>query len=271
MPVDKLELVTMPFFFRIIPLLAFCLIVAGRTCCGQIKGESEYAEFVKWQKAPENSTLAWESAIEKYAAKLKSEGRTEKDIEGTITIISARDEATLYDPIFAKPPKFRTGPNQLLIEAVKNLVPGNALDVGMGQGRNSIYLAQRGWKVTGFDVAKVGLAHAERLASAAGVQIKAVHASDTEFDFGVDRWDLIAIIYPIEKRSVYRVRKALKKGGLVVLECGHKDAGSAPFEYDTNELLRIFEGFRILKYEDVIAEHEWARKELRLVRLIAQK
>jgi hypothetical protein len=43
------------------------------------------------------------------------------------------------------------------------------------------------------------------------------------------------------------------------------------FDFVSNELLKIFEGFRILKYEDITAGHEWARKELRLVRLIAQK
>jgi SAM-dependent methyltransferase len=261
----------MSSFSQTIRLSAFCLIIVSGFCLGQVNRDSAYAEFLNWRKAPENSSLKWESAVEKYSAKLKSQGLGEKDVERTIAIISARDEATLYDPIFAKTPKFKTGPNQLLIEAVKNRVPGNALDVGMGQGRNAIYLAQHGWKVTGFDVAEVGLAQAKRLAAAAGVQINAVQASDMEFDFGVDRWDLIAIIYPIEKRSVYRVRQALKKGGLVVLECGHKEAGNAPFEYDTNELLKIFEGFRILKYEDVTAEHEWARKQLRLVRLIAQK
>ena len=44
------------------------------------------------------------------------------------------------------------------------------------------------------------------------------------------------------------------------MECAHKEAGNAPYAYDTNELLKIFEGFRILKYEDVVGMHEWARK-----------
>ena len=56
-----------------------------------------------------------------------------------------------------------------------------------------------------------------------------------------------------------------------MVECSHTENANAPFEYDTNELLNIFEGFRIIKYEDTIAEHEWVRKQLRLVRLIAEK
>lgn len=250
-------------------LVTLTLVLAGIRFC-QINGDT-YANFQTWRHAPVNSTLKWEAAIQKYAAQLKTGGCSESDVSKIISIINSRDEATLYDPIFAGSPKFQTSPTPLLVEAVKNRIPGKALDVGMGQGRNSIYLAQQGWRVTGFDVSKVGLSEAKRLARAAGVQINTILASDEEFDFGADRWDLIAILYPIEKRSVYRVRKALKPGGLVVVECAHKEAGNAPYAYETNELLKIFEGFRILKYEDAMGVHEWARKELRLVRLIAQK
>ena len=65
--------------------------------------------------------------MQKYAAKLKSGGLNEKDVELAITIISARDEASLYDPIFAKPAKFRTSPNPLLMEALKNRAPAMLL------------------------------------------------------------------------------------------------------------------------------------------------
>jgi len=47
---------------------------------------------------------------------------------------------------------FTTEPNAFLVEMVRDLKPGSALDVAMGQGRNSIYLAGKGWDVTGFDV-----------------------------------------------------------------------------------------------------------------------
>jgi SAM-dependent methyltransferase len=247
------------------------VLVFAVICLSQVDGATAYANFLTWRNAPENSGLQWEAATAKYAAKLAAEGLSPSDVSKTISIISARDEATLYDRIFSGPARFQTSPSAILEEAVRNRHPGRALDVGMGQGRNSIYLAQKGWDVTGFDISKVGLAEAKKLASAAGVKIHTVLASDEEFDFGVDKWDMIAILYPIEKRSVYRVRGALKSGGIVVLECTHKEANNAPFAYETNQLLEIFEGFRILKYEDAMGVHEWTRKEARLVRLIAQK
>jgi len=42
-------------------------------------------------------------------------------------------------------------PTAVLVSAVKERRPGKALDIGMGQGRNAVFLAQKGWDVTGFD------------------------------------------------------------------------------------------------------------------------
>ena len=238
----------------------------------QIDGETAYAAFLAWRNAPENRSLKWEEATEKYSTKLIATGMKPAQAAKTISIISSRDEGAYYDPVYASPnPKFRTSPNKLLIEAVSNRKPGRALDVAMGQGRNAIYLARLGWDVTGFDTSKTGLGQAQKAARASGLKIRTVLASDEEFDFGTEQWDLVAIIYPIEKRSVYRVRQALRPGGIVVVECSHKEGTNAPFEYDTNELLKIFDGFRIIKYQDTVDEHEWVRKRLRLVRLIAEK
>jgi hypothetical protein len=120
-------------------------------------------------------------------------------------------------------------------------------------------------------VSRAGFAEAARLAASVGVHIKSIFASDAEFDFGKNRWDLFAILYPLEKRSVYQARNALKPGGVVAVECSHKDPGDKSFGLETNELLKIFEGFRILKYEDTQGVHEWSGKEVSLVRLIAEK
>ena len=56
-------------------------------------------------------------------------------------------------------------PTALLVSATKGRRPGKALDIGMGQGRNSIFLAQQGWKVTGFDPSDEGIHQAEERAA----------------------------------------------------------------------------------------------------------
>jgi 2-polyprenyl-3-methyl-5-hydroxy-6-metoxy-1,4-benzoquinol methylase len=148
---------------------------------------------------------------------------------------------------------------------------GQALDVGMGQGRNSIYLAAQRWEVTGLDVSETGLQKARQIAAHTGVSIQTVFSSDEDVDFGRNRWDLIAVIYGMEKRSVYRARDALKPGGIVVVEAGQISASSAPFEYESGELLKIFKGFHILKYEEQTALPDWSKNPIRLVRLVAEK
>ena len=57
--------------------------------------------FLMWQKAPENARLDWDVAMRKYGLKLKAEGLTPTGIKKTFNVISARDEATIYDPVFA--------------------------------------------------------------------------------------------------------------------------------------------------------------------------
>lgn len=66
---------------------------------------------------------------------------------------------------------FNNAPNTLLVETVRGLQPGTALDADMGEGRNAIYLAQQGWQVMGVDIAEKALAFAQARAHALGVPL----------------------------------------------------------------------------------------------------
>lgn len=254
------------------PLLGVLLGLAILQAAGaRTEGKAALDAFLQWRKVPVNAALTHSDALDRYRRKLLAEGLGADAAQRTMRLIEAYDEGQLYDRVYAEPPQFNTKPNQLLADAIAGVAPGEALDVGMGQGRNAIHLAGKGWNVTGFDVAEVGLRKAETQAAALGLKIRCVLASDEEFDFGRNRWDLVAIIYAIEKRSVHRVAQALKPGGIVVVEAGHKETSGAAFEYDTNELLRIFDGFRILRYEDTTGSYDWGNEKIRLVRLVAQK
>ena len=59
-------------------------------------------------------------------------------------------------------------PNRFLVQAVEGLAPGRALDLACGEGRNAIWLAERGWQATGVDFSKVGLEKARQLEDARG-------------------------------------------------------------------------------------------------------
>jgi len=62
-------------------------------------------------------------------------------------------------------------PNSHLVEQAADLTPGTALDVGSGEGADAIWLASRGWHVTGVDVSMVALDRAAARAGEAGKEV----------------------------------------------------------------------------------------------------
>jgi SAM-dependent methyltransferase len=173
---------------------------------------------------------------------------------------------------------FSQQPNWFLVRMTEGLKPGKALDVGMGQGRNALYLASKGWTVTGFDPSKVGVEAARKQAAAKGLPVKAVIATSEEFDWGRDEWDLILFTYVGVRNLTTRVIEALRPGGVVLVEHFHSDTAFlrvlGPERWENNELPTLFAKFRLLHYEDVMDHPDWGIQygaKSRLVRMLAQK
>ena len=185
-------------------------------------------------------------------------------------------DATYLDPASAG---FNLEPNAFLMDVVRDIKSGAALDVGMGQGRNALYLAKQGWTVTGFDPSEVGVRQAREAAAKTGLKLTALVQRSQEFDWGTDRWDLILLTYfPGLRQHVPQIVQSLRPGGVVVVESYHTDAaldrppGPGPgVSYEDNELVRLFPTLRIVRYEDVRGRADWGMFETRLVRLLAQK
>jgi SAM-dependent methyltransferase len=112
---------------------------------------------------------------------------------------------------------FSRKPNAFLVEVTRTRKPGKALDVGMGQGRNSIYLARRGWDVTGFDASDEGVRVARAEAARLGIKIAARVSTFDEFDFGENAWDLIVLMYVPAREIAPKVARALTAGALKIL------------------------------------------------------
>src|SRR5262249_53675333 len=149
--------------------------------------------------------------------------------------------------------RFNPEPNALLADAVKDVKPGKALDVGMGQGRNAVYLAIKGWDVTGMDPAEVGLAIARQSALEAKVRSTPVLQTAEEFDWGEKKWDLIAVIYMNPRGLEKQIRASLRPGGLLVVEGFHKDATKgrkigAGVVFATDELKNLFPEYEVVRY-----------------------
>jgi len=242
-----------------------------------------YETFRLWiTKQPVDVQRAADDVVfQQYAAELRRQGKQEREIVSTIAslrTVGGRAEVERWNRILTAPkPMFNTAPNTFLVEMTKGLKPGRALDVGMGQGRNTIYLAQQGWESVGFDPADKAVAAAQEEAGKLGVRITTHVARAEEFDWGESKWDLIVLSYVGGREYVGNVSRALRPGGMVVLEGFHRDAtktrsiGGAVV-FDTNELLQLFAGLRIVRYEDTNAIGDFGGLEnTRVVRLAAVK
>jgi SAM-dependent methyltransferase len=116
-------------------------------------------------------------------------------------------------------------PNRLFAAEVAGLEPGRALDVACGEGRNAIWLAERGWRVTAVDFADAALAKARRLAANRGVQVEWVLADLLAYEPERGAFDLVAVLYlqlPHEElaRAIRSAVAAVAPGGTLIV-LGH--------------------------------------------------
>lgn len=217
--------------------------------------------------------------VERYRQYLKANGASDAEATRQVVIIERegkRLEAERWNEYFTRTvPQFNTGPNAFMVDVVKDRVPGTALDVGMGQGRNALWLARQGWNVTGFDPADKAVTIARENATKLGLKLTAEVKADDDFDFGVEKWDLILLSYVGCGQWHEAVERALKPGGVVVAEAFHADAarthrigGSI---CSTGELPHLFQGLRTLRYEEPIAMPDFAVERMRIVRFLAEK
>ncbi len=122
---------------------------------------------------------------------------------------------------------YGTEPNDFLKEKAGSLpARGEVLCVADGEGRNGVYLASLGHRVTSVDASARGLEKAKTLAAERGVTIQTAVADLEQFDLGEERWDAIVSIFchlPEALRRTFhpRVARALKHGGLLLLEHYH--------------------------------------------------
>jgi len=241
-----------------------------------------YEEFRAWITAqPKDAQQADDDAVfRQYTAYLRTKGKSLAEAASTIEQlrkIGDRAEVERWNRILTSTSAaFNKSPNAFLAEMVKGLRPGRALDVGMGQGRNTIFLAQQGWDAVGFDPADRAVAAAQQQAAQLGVKITTRVARAEEFDWGAAQWDLIVLSYVGGREYVSNVVRSLRPGGMVLIEGFHRDAtktqpiGGAVV-FDTNELLTLYHELRVIRYEDSEAVADFGLQKVRVVRLLAQK
>ena len=231
-----------------------------------------YADFRRWatQIRRTDRALSSDQIVDRYVAKLRGEGIAAREIERRSALLRTERnplEDDYWNRVFTQgKANYNTAPNAFLTEVVESRKPGVALDYGMGEGRNALFLAKLGWNVFGFDPAAEAVALAQKRAKELGLQLDTKPVRDSEYEFGKNRFDLVLFSWTMaEPQYVRKVVDSLKPGGIVVFE------GRADWT-GLNGMLKLFDELQIVRYEIVTAKSDFFnRSEMEVARLVARK
>jgi cyclopropane fatty-acyl-phospholipid synthase-like methyltransferase len=183
------------------------------------------------------------------------------------------DAQAFWDQRYSAPEFiFGTEPNRFLVSQAALFRPGQrVLDIACGEGRNSVWLAQRGCRVLGIDVSPLALKKARRLADDNGVEAEFRQADVRQWPWHADELDAVVSIFiqfaaPGERAGLFEaIQRALKPGGVLVLQgytpkqLEYKTGGppQAAHMYTEGMLREAFAGMELLhlrEHEDTLAE-----------------
>jgi SAM-dependent methyltransferase len=200
---------------------------------------------------------------------------------------AARTSIAKYDAAYSAKKDFVPRSNAFLEECLRRIGPARggrrarrALDIGLGQGRNAVLMARSGYETTGIDRSEVGLAAARRLAAARGVRVHAVPADTQTYDFGRNRWDLIALLYyPQPMILIERLKAAVRPGGHIVVERFSRPTANNPKDRREakrpSPMLECFADWHVLHYEsdEFVSDWHWDGESPSgpMVRVLARK
>jgi len=180
--------------------------------------------------------------------------------------MDTNDSRTMWDARYAeKGALWGVEPNVFLAGIVADLEPGTALDLGCGQGRNALWLASRGFTVTGLDLSPVAIAQAKAIAAEHDIDATFESVDLTSWDPDGRRWDLVVLTYlhlSEERRPIVHgaAERAVAPGGLLVVIAHHRDnfgrgVGGPPIPellFTEEQLAGDFADLEILRNEKVI-------------------
>jgi 2-polyprenyl-3-methyl-5-hydroxy-6-metoxy-1,4-benzoquinol methylase len=165
----------------------------------------------------------------------------------------------------AQPILWNVDPSPFLGGEVGDRAPGRALDLGAGEGRTALWLAEHGWKVTAVDFSDVALDRGRQRAEAAGLAaaVEWVCADLVDFDPTGASYDLVLLMFvhlpPPDRRRLLRLSAAtLAPGGLVLVagyDSTNPDGAGGPRDpailFTPEGLAADLEGLRIERAERI--------------------
>jgi tellurite methyltransferase len=161
-------------------------------------------------------------------------------------------------------------PTPLLVDTVRYVTPGKALDLACGAGRNALWLAEHGWSVTAVDGAPAAVDILRSRADQRGYHIDTYVADLEKGEYQVEpsQWDLVVIAYYLQRDLFEPAKRGVKPGGLLLSIVHIPEPGDqpTPFSLMPGELSKYFNGWEILhSYEGKPADAAHRRSVAEIV------
>lgn len=167
-------------------------------------------------------------------------------------------------------------PHKLLIELAENLKAGNVLDLACGTGRNAIFLAEKGFKVTAIDNSVVGIEIAKQRAKEKGLKIdfRVADLEKDEFVIEENAYDLVCDFYYLQRELFAEMKKGVKASGLIIstIHIYGEGENEGRFLLKEGELKEFFDDFEILHYHETsLTDTDAGEHHRRTAEIIAKK
>ncbi|WP_457623706.1 class I SAM-dependent methyltransferase [Persephonella sp.] len=140
-------------------------------------------------------------------------------------------------------------PSQILKKFYRLSRKGKALDIAAGLGRNSLFLAEKGFEVDAVELSDVAVSRLKNLHK----NINVIHQDLDFFNIPQDSYDLIININYLNRRLFPQIIEGLKVGGVLIFETFVLEENSKmnkDYFLRENELLHSFLKLHILFYEE---------------------
>lgn len=139
------------------------------------------------------------------------------------------------------------------------------LDVGMGGGRNAVFLARKGYNVTGLVNNKKLSARAQELSEQFGVRINILNEDIADYKPDQVSYDAIICFYYVDRTMHEKLVSWLRPGGILIyesyterqLKTSFPERMGRSFLLKEGELLKLFPQMRILKYEEPLHQNNF--------------